>query len=77
MIPGRWFSYSRYGREAADAAFHIVQHGDLAAQVRILPRLKEFAKKGEADRCPSPRCTIGSPIDVTPVFHPVVTEVRR
>jgi len=49
LPPEGWFSYSRYGRPAADAAFHIVQHGDTATQERILPQIEAMSKKGEAD----------------------------
>ncbi len=50
MLPAHgWFSYSQYGRQAADAAFHIVQHGDLATQKKVLPVLEAFAERGEAD----------------------------
>jgi hypothetical protein len=50
MLPeAGWFSYSKYGREAAGAAFLIVQHGDLATQARVLPYLQAFAARGEAD----------------------------
>jgi hypothetical protein len=49
LPPEGWFSYSRYGREAADAAFDIVQHGDTATQQQLLPYIEAFAKAGEAD----------------------------
>jgi hypothetical protein len=47
--PEGWFSYSRYGRAAADAAFDIVQHGDEATRERLLPKIEAYAKTGEAD----------------------------
>jgi len=47
--PDGWFSYSRYGRAAADAAFDIVQHGDSQTQRRVLPMIEAFAEHGEAD----------------------------
>lgn len=51
MLPSEgWFSFSAYGREAATAAFHIVQHGDVATMKALLPALEAMAKRGEADR---------------------------
>lgn len=50
LPPEGWFSFSAYGREAATAAFHIVQHGDVATMKSLLPALEAMAKRGEADR---------------------------
>jgi hypothetical protein len=47
--PEGWFSISAYGAEAAEAAFHIVNHGDLATMKRVLPAIEAMAAKGEAD----------------------------
>jgi hypothetical protein len=44
-----WFSISRYGREAATAAFLIVQHGDRSLWRRFLPSIEAMVKTGEAE----------------------------
>jgi hypothetical protein len=44
-----WFLISKYGQEAAEAAFHIVQHSDLAQQQIVLPFIAAAAAKGEAE----------------------------
>lgn len=49
LPPEGWFSITRYGRDAALSAFHIVNHGDLVTQRRVFPALEEFARMGEAD----------------------------
>lgn len=50
MVPPEgWFSISRYGREAAKAAFLIVQHGDQSLWRRFLPAIERMARAGEAD----------------------------
>ena len=50
LIPTEgWFSISAYGEEAAEAAFHIVNHGDVATMKRFLPAIEAMAAKGEAD----------------------------
>jgi hypothetical protein len=50
MLPEEgWFSFSAYGRAAAEAAFHIVNHSDLEFQLRVLPALERMAAAGEAD----------------------------
>jgi hypothetical protein len=48
MVPPEgWFLRSRYGEQAADAAFHIVQHGDLSLWRRFVPILEPLVAKGE------------------------------
>lgn len=42
-----WFTISEVGPEASEAAFHIVQHSDLALRKRVLPRLEPLARSGE------------------------------
>lgn len=50
MVPPEgWFLRSRYGDEAAMAAFHIVQHGDEALWRRYLPVLEPLVAAGEVD----------------------------
>ena len=50
MLPAEgWFSFSAYGRKAAEAAFHIIQHSDLETQLEVLPALERMAVAGEAD----------------------------
>jgi hypothetical protein len=49
LPPAGWFSFSQFGRPAAEAAFHVVQHGDTATQQRVLPSIEALAKVGEAD----------------------------
>jgi hypothetical protein len=47
LPPEGWVLSSRYGKPAADAAFHIIQHSDLSLQRRFLPILEPLVKKGE------------------------------
>lgn len=42
-----WFTISEVGPEASAAAFHIVQHSDLALRKQVLPRLEHLAQSGE------------------------------
>jgi hypothetical protein len=50
MVPPEgWFSISRYGQEAAKAAFLIVQHADQTLWRRFLPHIEKLAKAGEAE----------------------------
>jgi hypothetical protein len=42
-----WFTISEVGAEASAAAFHIVQHSDLALRKAVLPRLEPLALRGE------------------------------
>jgi hypothetical protein len=50
MVPrGGWFGEHRYGREASEAAFTIVQHADLQTQLRFLPAIEAFARRGDAN----------------------------
>ena len=42
-----WFTISEFGPEASEAAFHIVQHSDLALRKQVLPRLEPLALSGE------------------------------
>lgn len=44
-----WFTISEVGAEASEAAFHIVQHSDLALRKQVLPRLERLAQSGEID----------------------------
>jgi hypothetical protein len=49
MVPREgWFSFSKYGEEAARAAFLIVQHGDKELWRRFLPVIEARVAKGEA-----------------------------
>ncbi|WP_436356022.1 DUF6624 domain-containing protein [Brevundimonas sp. CEF1] len=47
--PEGWFLKSRYGAEAAAAAFHIVQHSDEALWRRFLPVLQPLVATDEID----------------------------
>lgn len=47
--PEGWFYVSRYGKPAANAAFLIVQHGDLDLWRRFVPILEPLVAKGEVD----------------------------
>ena len=49
LPPEGWFGERRYGREASEAAFTIVQHADLATQQRFLPTIQAFVLRGDAD----------------------------
>lgn len=50
MVPPEgWFYKSKYGPEAARAAFLIVQHGDLEMWRRFVPVLEPLVAKGEVD----------------------------
>jgi hypothetical protein len=50
MLPAEgWFTISKYGRPAAQAAFLIVQHAPIEFQEPFLPRLEALAAKGEVD----------------------------
>lgn len=50
MVPPEgWFTISVYGREAAEAAFHIVQHSDIEQWRRFMPVLEPLVAKGEVD----------------------------
>ncbi len=50
MLPSEgWFLKSRYGPDAAKAAFLIVQHADLDTQRRFLPKLEALARTGEVE----------------------------
>ena len=50
MVPAEgWFSFSRYGRPAASAAFHIVQHSNVEQWRRFVPVIEQFVTKGEAE----------------------------
>jgi hypothetical protein len=47
--PEGWFRISKFGKDAALAAFHIVNHGGLADKKRIQPVIEAFARQGEAE----------------------------
>jgi hypothetical protein len=47
--PEGWFMRSKYGDQAASAAFHIVQHADLPLQQRFLPVIEPLVATGEID----------------------------
>lgn len=50
IIPAEgWFRQSVVGKEAAAAAFRIVQHADAGIQRRFLPALKRLADEGEVE----------------------------
>lgn len=50
MIPQEgWFLRSRYGDQAATAAFHIVQHSDQSLWRRFLPTLEPLVETGEVE----------------------------
>jgi len=44
-----WFTISEVGREASGAAFHIVQHSDVALQSRVLPIIEPLVASGEIE----------------------------
>ena len=47
IMPERgWFTIDEFGDEASGAAFHIVQHSDLALRKQMLPRLELLAMTG-------------------------------
>jgi hypothetical protein len=50
MVPPEgWFLKSRYGEEAADAAFSIIQHSDIDQWRRFVPILEPLVATGEVD----------------------------
>jgi hypothetical protein len=50
LVPAEgWFSISRYGRDAARAAFFIVQHADQSLWRRFLPKIEGMVHGGEAE----------------------------
>ncbi|WGM40868.1 DUF6624 domain-containing protein [Caulobacter sp. NIBR1757] len=50
MVPAEgWFLKSRYGDKAAGAAFHIIQHSDVAQWKRFVPVLEPLVVTGEVD----------------------------
>ena len=49
LPPEGWFLKSRYGPQAAKAAFLIVQHADTETKRGFLPRLQALAKTGEIE----------------------------
>lgn len=50
MVPAEgWFLKSRYGDKAAYAAFHIIQHSDVAQWKRFVPVLEPLVVTGEVD----------------------------
>ena len=50
MLPDEgWFGFSAYGRKAAEAAFHIINHSDHETRLKVLPALERMALAGEAD----------------------------
>jgi len=50
MVPAEgWFLSSLYGREASEAAFHIVQHADLEMQKRFLPIIEPLVARDEVN----------------------------
>ncbi|MDB5469917.1 MAG: hypothetical protein JWR84_1477 [Caulobacter sp.] len=50
MVPkDGWFLRSRYGDKAAAAAFHIIQHSDVAQWKRFVPVLEPLVVTGEID----------------------------
>lgn len=50
MLPEEgWFSIAAYRKEAAEAAFHIINHADADAQRQVLPAIERMALRGEAD----------------------------
>ena len=50
MVPAEgWFLKSRYGPQAAKAAFLIVQHADTETKRGFLPKLQALAKTGEIE----------------------------
>jgi hypothetical protein len=46
--PEGWFAKSKYGMQAAYAAFDVIQHGDLTLQERFLPVIGRLIPSGEA-----------------------------
>lgn len=49
MVPPEgWFTRSKYGHEAANAAFQIIQHSSIENWRRFLPVIKRLVAKGEA-----------------------------
>jgi hypothetical protein len=49
LPPEGWFLKSKYGDDAALAAFQIVQHSDLATQERFLPVFARLVLSGEVE----------------------------
>lgn len=50
MVPPEgWFLKSRYGEKPANAAFHIIQHSDVAQWKRFVPVLEPLVVTGEVD----------------------------
>lgn len=49
LPPEGWFAISRYGREAARAAFFVVQHADQTLWRKFLPKIEEMVRSGEAE----------------------------
>lgn len=50
MVPPEgWFFRSRYGEKPANAAFHIIQHSDVAQWKRFVPVLEPLVVTGEID----------------------------
>lgn len=50
IIPAEgWFTREGFGVAASEAAFHIVQHADLAMQKEVLSRLLPLAERGEIE----------------------------
>lgn len=50
MVPPEgWFTISAYGRDAAKAAFHIVQHSRIEHLRRFVPVLEPLVANGEVD----------------------------
>lgn len=50
MVPPEgWFLKSRYGEKPANAAFHIIQHSDVAQWKRFVPVLEPLVATGEVD----------------------------
>lgn len=50
MVPPEgWFLKSRYGEKPAYAAFHIIQHSDVAQWKRFVPVLEPLVVTGEVD----------------------------
>lgn len=49
LPPDGWFRISVYGRDAARAAFFVVQHADQALWRRFLPKIEEMVLAGEAE----------------------------
>jgi hypothetical protein len=50
LVPAEgWFARSKYGEEAARAAFLIIQHSTIENWRRFLPVIERFVARGEAD----------------------------